>query len=111
MCLIVEQAKSAGELKQKQEELIRYMAWRSPETLKTYEHIFAVQCHMETQDRLHHKWYEEDLTYEQSSLEFPEPLSPVSSSMPVPPVPDSPTHQPDEGGWDSLLALGGLSHA
>ncbi len=81
------------------------MAWRSPETLKTYEHVFEVQCHMETQDRLHHKWYEEDLDYEQSLLEIPEPLSPVSSSAPVPPVPDSPTHQLDEGGWDSLLDL------
>lgn len=108
MRLIAAQAKSASELKQKREELIRYMAWRSPETLKTYEHVFEGQCHMETQDRLHHKWYEEDLTYEQSSLEVP---SPVSSSAPVPPAPDSPTHQPDEGGWDSLLTLGGFSHA
>lgn len=111
MRLIAEQAKCAGELKQKQEELVRYMAWRSPETLRTYEHVFEVQCHMETQDRLHHKWYEEDLAYEQSSREIPPSVSPVSSAPPAPPASDPPIHQPDEDGWDSLLALGGLSHA
>ena len=111
MRLIAEQAKSAGELKRKQEELIRYMAWRRPETLKTYEHVFEVQCHVATQDRLHRKWYEEDLNYEQSSLEILPQVPPVSPPAPVPSAPDQTTHHLGECGWDSLLALGGIPHA
>ncbi len=102
--LICETAKTPGEIERGKDDLVRYMAWRSPETLAAYEHYFDALHQAQIQDRLHAKWYEEDLHYEQTL---------------VPPIPTFP--QPSETnpaigqgssseGWDSLLALGGMVH-
>lgn len=110
MRLIGETTKSAGELKLKQEELVRYMAWRNPDTLKAYEHIFTEMRHADTQDQLHQKWYEEDLRYEQESRD----LAPQALAVTEPrrgPADDQDTTRQQPDGWGDFLALGGMTHA
>jgi integrase len=110
MRLIGETTKSAGELKLKQEELVRYMAWRNPDTLKAYEHIFTEMRHADTQDQLHKKWYEEDLHYEQESRDpHSEPLALTEPRMRPADGQDIAQQQPD--GWRDFLALGGMAYA
>ncbi len=110
MHLIYETTKSAGELKQKQEELVRYMAWRAPSTLGAYEHIFTEMRHADTQDQLHKKWYTEDLRYQQESRDLAPQLLPVTEPRMEPAHgQDTTRQQPD--GWGEFLALGGMIHA
>jgi hypothetical protein len=110
MRLIGETTQSAGALKQKHEELVRYMAWRNPDTLKAYEHIFTEMRHAATQDQLHKRWYEEDLRYEQESSDLAsQPLPVKEPRMGPADGQDSARQQPD--GWDDFLALGGMTHA
>lgn len=114
MLLIVEQTRSAGEFKQKREELVRYMAWRNPDTIKAYEHIFSDVRHANTQDQLHRKWYEADLRYEtQGNLEVSSEPSP-NRLVPVTSLDKKDTTTlpaESEHGWDVLLALGGSKNA
>jgi len=80
------------------------MAWRSPETLRAYEHYFDAHHHAQIQDRLHAKWYEEDLHYEQA-------LVPPTPTFPEPSETNPAIEQGSSSeGWDSLLALGGMAH-
>ncbi len=110
MRLIGETTKSAGELKLKQEELVRYMAWRNPDTLKAYEHIFTEMQHADTQDQLHKKWYEEDLHYEQERKDLPShPLAVTEPRMG--PADGQDTARQQHDGWGDFLALGGMTHA
>jgi integrase len=104
--LICETTQTAGDLERRKEELVRYMAWRSPDTLHAYEHHFSVQKHAEIQDQLHNKWYQEDLHYEQTGR-----IASFSPSMSPPNVQQSIAGKPAPGGWETLLALGGTSHA
>jgi len=53
MRLIHEIAETPGEVERRKEEMVRYMAWRSPETLKAYEHYFQAIHHAQMQDVLH----------------------------------------------------------
>jgi integrase len=108
MRLIGEVAQSADELKQKREELVRYMAWRNPDTLKAYEHVLSAMRHVDTQDQLHRRWYEEDLQYER------EGGIPSTPPMPAPQTRMKPLDEPDADrqqsyGWGDFLALGGMS--
>src|SRR5258708_24090407 len=64
---ICETAKSAGEVERGKENLVRYMAWRSPDTLKAYEHHFQAQQHIKLQDQLHQRLYERDNAYLQTA--------------------------------------------
>ena len=109
MRLIGETAQSAGELKQKREELVRYMAWRNPDTLKAYEHVLSDVRHADTQDQLHKRWYEEDREYErEGSISGPPPIpAPLARMKPVD-VQDADLQQSE--GWGDFLALGGMSH-
>lgn len=110
MRLIGETTKSAGELKLKQEELVRYMAWRNPDTLKAYEHIFTEMRHADTQDQLHKKWYEEDLRYEQERKDLPsQALAVTEPRMGLADGQDTAQQQSD--GWGDFLAFGGMTHA
>ena len=110
MHLISETTKSAGELKLKQEELVRYMAWRAPSTLGAYEHIFTEMRHADTQDQLHKKWYEEDLRYQQENKNLASQPLPVTEPRTGPAhSQDTARQQPD--GWGEFLALGGMTHA
>jgi integrase len=110
MRLICETTKSAGELKQKQEELVRYMAWRNPDTLKAYEHIFTEMRHADTQDQLHKRWYEQDLRYEQESGDLASCSFPVTEPR-IGPVDGQDTARQQPDGWGDFLALGGMTHA
>ena len=53
MRLIHEMAQTPGEVERRKEEMVRYMAWRSPETLQAYEHYFQAIQHAQIQDVLH----------------------------------------------------------
>ena len=53
MRLIHEIAQTPGEVERRKEEMVRYMAWRSPDTLKAYEHYFQAIHHAQMQDALH----------------------------------------------------------
>nr|WP_277988979.1 tyrosine-type recombinase/integrase [Ktedonosporobacter rubrisoli] len=46
-------AETPGEVERRKEEMVRYMAWRSPETLKAYEHYFQAINHAQMQEVLH----------------------------------------------------------
>ena len=93
------------------EDLVRYMAWRSPETLQAYEHYFDDIRHAETQDQLYCKWYEEDLRYEQTGVEASaETISVPSSSSASAKEQDTEVIE-SEYGWGTLLVLGGPAHA
>jgi len=53
MRLIHEIAETPGEGERRKEEMGRYMAWRSPDTLKAYEHYVQAIHHAQMQDVLH----------------------------------------------------------
>ena len=102
--LICETAKTPGEIERGKEDLVRYMAWRSPETLRAYEHYFDALHHAQIQDRLHAKWYEEGLHYEQTSVPPPSTFTEHHETNPA--IGQGSSSE----GWDSLLALGGMVH-
>src|SRR6266566_3497988 len=110
MRLICETAKEPGDIERGKEDLVRYMAWRSPDTLKSYEHYFDEIRHAELQDRLHTRWYEENRQYAQTTTspssftQFSPASSPASGSTETPMLTDQ------DQGWDSLLLLGGYMH-
>jgi hypothetical protein len=106
--LICEQAKEPGDIVRGKEDLVRYMAWRSPDTLKSYEHYFDEIRHANTQDQLHAKWYEEDQSYERVHGEDLPPLASIEA--PTKPVAID-TSSSSEDGWNSLLELGGMINA
>jgi hypothetical protein len=109
MHLIDETAQSAGELKQRREELVRYMAWRNPDTLKAYEHVLSAMRHADTQNQLHKRWYEEDLQYEREGDISSSPPMPARESQ-MKPVDEHGTDLHQSDGWGDFLALGGMSH-
>jgi hypothetical protein len=109
--LICESAKEPGDIVRGKEDLVRYMAWRSPATLQAYEHYFDDVRHADTQDQLYSKWYEEDLCYEQTCMA-------ASAEMALfPSLASVSTEEHDTGavestnGWSTLLVLGGSAHA
>jgi integrase len=109
MRMIGETAQSASELKQKREELVRYMAWRNPDTLKAYEHVLSAMRHADTQDQLHKRWYEEDLQYEQEgTISISPPIPAPEPRMKLVDEQDTDLQQSD--GWGDFLALGGMTH-
>jgi integrase len=109
--LICERAKEPGDIARGKEDLVRYMAWRSPDTLQAYEHYFDDIRHAETQDQLYSKWYENDLRYEQTCVEAsPETNSAPSSSSALAKDQDTEVIK-SENGWGTLLMLGGPAHA
>jgi len=102
---ICETAKSAGDITRGKEDLVRYMAWRSSETLKAYEHYFQAQRHAQIQDQLHQRLYEQARSYLNDPgtplpSQIPHASSSHSSSSVVKPV-------GEQRGWDTLLTLGG----
>lgn len=105
---ICETAKESGDIERGKEDLVRYMAWRSPETLQCYEHYFDEIRHADLQDRLHTRWAEDTARYAR------EATSVSSARTPFGPVPSrslEPKEQQREEEWDSLLQLGGYAHA
>ena len=106
-------AQTEAEIVLRKEELVRYMAWRSPETLKTYEKYFQGRQHYLIQDYVHQS-LEEDVANYLKGQEYPAPPSiqrqpallghdlschPLSS--------EEREHAQEPVGWANLLALGG----
>src|SRR6266699_1412482 len=108
--LICETAKEPGDIERGKEDLVRYMAWRSPETLQCYEHYFDEIRHAELQDRLHTRWSEDNARYAREHTDVSSARSPFGPTSPLPSV-TTETPRPSDQGWDSLLSLGGYTHA
>jgi integrase len=106
--LICETAKEAGDIERGKEDLVRYMAWRSPETLQCYEHYFNEIRHADLQDRLHTRWAEDTARYAREATSLSSARTPFGPAPSCPPEPKDP---PREEGWGSLLQLGGYAHA
>jgi hypothetical protein len=106
--LICETAKEPGDIERGKEDLVRYMAWRSPETLQCYEHYFDEIRHAELQDRLHTRWSEDTAKYARERTDV---FSVCTSFGATPSLPPGPTEPPIQDGWDALLSLGGYAHA
>jgi hypothetical protein len=103
--LICETAKESGDIERGKEDLVRYMAWRSPETLQCYEHYFDEIRHADLQDRLHTSFAEDTARYAREALSARTPFGSAPSR------PLEPKDPPREEGWDTLLSLGGYAHA
>ena len=103
MRVIAETAKTSAELELRKEELVRYMAWRSPDTLRAYEHYFKGIQHYVIQDQIHCRLADDMAVYAQTSRQqVPEasPSKQISATK-------SAFEQPESDGWSTLLALGG----
>ncbi len=106
MRLIHEVAETPGEVERRKEEMVRYMAWRSPDTLKAYEHYFQAIHHAQMQDILHQqfdhklKGYLEQAQRKKSSR--PQKDSATTGRE------ASTSHQ--EVSWDDVLDFGGNGH-
>jgi len=101
MRVIVESSQNSEEVLRRKEELVRYMAWRSPETLKAYEHYFQAHNYAKTQDLLLQR-------LNALNSETTKPTSTVSSQpqMPASSVRSTQKNH-DEYGWETLFALEG----
>lgn len=101
--VIAETAKISAELELRKEELVRYMAWRSADTLCAYEYYFKDVQHYSIQDQVHQHLVEDVVAYTQTK----EKKAP--REKPIQPTPKlvSMQEQPVSGGWTTLLALGG----
>lgn len=113
--LICETAQTPGEIERGKEDLVRYMAWRSAETLNTYEHYFDELRHFAIQDQLHTRWYENDLCYQTqatgANAQHPLHLLHEAPSRATATDAYEKDHLQANEGWGSLLALGGENHA
>lgn len=104
---ICETAQAPDDIIRGKEDLVRYMAWRNPETLKAYEHFFQAERHAKIQDQLYQRFYERDMTYINEQRVDTQHGHVTRSKQGVP---ASPTQQ-QPSGWDMLLALGGTRDA
>jgi len=101
---IYEQSSSAAEIERRKQEFVQYMAWRSPETLKSYEHYVQAHRFVDLLDQIHAR-----LSIPQAS-ELPSSVSTVSERASTGRSLVAAQEQRTDGveqGWDSLLALGG----
>jgi len=104
MRLIHEVVDTPGEVERRKEEMVRYMAWRSPDTLKAYEHYFQAIHHTQMQDVLHQqldKKLKDSIGLARRKKRLP---NEDHSPAPVRSVSDQ------EVGWGSLLDFGGEEH-
>jgi integrase len=101
MRLIHEIAETPGEVERRKEEMVRYMAWRSPETLKAYEHYFQAINHAQMQEVLHRQLDEKLNEYiRQAQQKKPRPQRKNADVLDT-------LVSVQEVGWGSLLTLGG----
>jgi integrase len=103
MKVIAETAKTSAEIELRKEELVKYMAWRSPDTLRAYEHYFKSIQHYSIQNQVHQRLAEDMATYTQMKTKQALPETPLKQT----PVFKSAPEHSDSDGWTTLLALGG----
>lgn len=113
MRLIVEEAKTSAEVVSRKEELVRYMAWHNPDTLKTYENYFKRLGHYHVQDQLHQTLEEGVKTYltrkvddtqsqrQHNQTKTRQKTTTAHGTYTVA------KEMKDASGWEKLLALGG----
>jgi integrase len=114
MRMIMEDAQSSAEIVLRKEELVRYMAWRNPETLKTYENYFKSIGHYNVQDKIHKSLEKEVKFYvkrqsndEKPKSQFggmPSHTAEVDANIESSGSKKEPSQS---SGWEKLLALGG----
>jgi integrase len=103
MRVIAETAKTSAELELRKEELVKYMAWRSPDTLRAYEHYFKGIQHYAIQDQIHQRLASDLTTYAHAKTAG---VLRKTSRTQAPELQD--VSEPSDGdGWTTLLALGG----
>lgn len=113
MRVIAETAKSDAEITLEKEKLVRYMAWRSPETLNTYDKYFKGIQHYPIQDQVHQRMEDDLANYVQrQSTKAPQMKQQAPSATQKEPVNQTTTltqtrDQQDTDGWSRLLTLGG----
>jgi len=114
MRMIMEEAQSSAEIVLRKEELVRYMAWRNPETLKTYENYFKSIGHYGIQDKIHDSLEKEVKDYVKRQSNDAQQKKQID--FVVSQTNSSDTHGESSGskkeplqssGWEKLLALGG----
>ncbi len=105
MRLIHEIAETPGEVERRKEEMVRYMAWRSPETLKAYEHYFQAIHHAQMQDVLHQQLDQKLKDY----MEETRPKKHQKTRGQVQQLAER-TAYSQEVGWGSLLQFGEEEH-
>lgn len=101
MRLIHEIAETPGEVERRKEEMVRYMAWRSPDTLQAYEHYFQAIHHAQMQDVLHQQLDNKLKDYIESARRKERLSKGATESASRKKVNDQ------EVGWGSLLDFGG----
>ncbi len=106
MRLIHEIATTPGEVERRKEEMVRYMAWRSPDTLKAYEHYFQAIHHAQMQDVLHQQ-LDQKLKGYMEQAQRKKPFVRKKASMTVA---REAAMSNQEVGWGDLLAFGGDEH-
>jgi len=114
MRIMVEEAESSTDIVSGKETLVRYMAWRDPETLKTYENYFKRLGHYKVQDRVHQNLEKEVLSYAKKKRKTAS-LTKLRTGAKSPKLSTSNHELLNEGndaqridGWSKLLALGGV---
>ncbi len=103
MRLIYEIAALPGEVERRKEEMVRYMAWRSPDTLKAYEHYFQAIHHAQMQDVLHQQLDERLKTYMEQAHRKRSPVRTKDTARVV----QEASAGTQEVGWGELLTFGG----
>ena len=113
MRLIAEEAKSSAEITLRKEALVRYMAWRNPETLRTYENYFKGIQHYAIADQVHQRLEKDTTTYvkhskKKSQQAESQQLERASIASVHEQVSESSIKKTtSSNGWAKLLALGG----
>ncbi len=106
MHVIAEAASSPEDLALRKEALVRYMAWRSPETLKAYEHALQLQNYTQMHEALLARLYETVHTNVDTVQQAD--TAPCQEGTTSPRVASpSVQHEDVTDGWATLLALGG----
>jgi hypothetical protein len=108
MRLIHEVVTTPGEVERRKEEMVRYMAWRSPETRSAYEHYFQAIHHAQMQDVLHQQLDQKLKGYIEQAQQK-KPLARQRAHTPTRSDRDASMESQDIG-WGDLLAFGGDKH-
>jgi integrase len=106
MRLIHEMAQTPGEVERRKEAMVRYMAWRSPDTWRAYEHYFQAIHHAQMQDVLHQQLDQKLKSY----MEQAQRKKPLMRKKALTPVAQEALTCSQEIAWGALLAFGGNGH-
>ena len=99
-----QKGQTAVDLDLARERLIRYMRWRSAETIKAYEHFTNAADHAPVLAQIQQEMYASDARYVRNQEK---PATRSTSPRPKKGSKPTPIHpKVTRGGWDEFLALG-----